>query len=64
MLVYIDMVNGPRAIVPLLDHNLDVGLNLFNILVTSPIINFKAPNVSYKLSLNDINYYLPLVSDV
>ncbi|KUJ23662.1 uncharacterized protein LY89DRAFT_680370 [Mollisia scopiformis] len=48
----------------LLGYNPNVSLNLFGILVVSPIVNLKAPNVSYKLSFNDINYYLPLVGYV
>ncbi|KUJ10587.1 uncharacterized protein LY89DRAFT_689778, partial [Mollisia scopiformis] len=51
-------------IVLLLGHNPNVSLNLFGILVVSSIVNLKAPNVSYKLSFNDINCYLPLVGYV
>ncbi|KUJ17844.1 uncharacterized protein LY89DRAFT_683837 [Mollisia scopiformis] len=50
--------------VPLLGHNPNVSLNLFGILVVSPVVNLKAPNVSCKLSFNDIDRYLPLVSNV
>jgi hypothetical protein len=64
MLVYIGTVNGPRTMVPLLSYDPDISLNLFSILVTSPVIDLKAPDISYKLSLNDINRYLPLVSDI
>jgi hypothetical protein len=62
MLVNIGAVNRPRAIVPLLGYNPDISLNLFNILVISPVVDLKALNVNY--NLNDINRYLPLVSNV
>jgi hypothetical protein len=64
MLVYISTVNGPRAMVPLLGHDPDIGLDLFNILVINPVIDLKAPDINYKLGLDDINRYLPLVNDV
>jgi hypothetical protein len=64
MLVCISTVNGPRAMVPLLGYNPDVGLDLFSILVTSPVIDLKAPDISCKLGLNDINRYLPLVGNM
>jgi hypothetical protein len=50
--------------VPLLGHDPDVGLDLSNILVTSPVIDLKAPDISYKLGLDDINRHLPLVGDM
>ncbi len=64
VLVYIGTVNSPRAMVPLLGHNPDIGLDLFSILVTSPVIDLKAPDISCKLGLKNINYYLLLVSNV
>ena len=62
MLVYIRPVNSPRTIVPLLDYNPDISLDLFGILVISHVINLKAPDVIYKLGLSNINRHLPLVS--
>jgi hypothetical protein len=50
--------------VPLLGHDPDVGLDLFDILVTSPVIDLKVPDVSCKLGLDDINCHLPLVGDM
>jgi hypothetical protein len=50
--------------VPLLGHDPDIGLDLFNILVTSPVIDLKAPDINYKLGLNDINRHLPLIGDM
>jgi hypothetical protein len=50
--------------IPLLSHDPDVGLDLFGILVTSPVIDLKVPDVSYKLGLNDINRHLPPISDI
>ncbi len=64
MLVCIGTVNGPRAMVPLLSHDPDIGLNLFGILATSPVIDLKVPNINYKLGLNNINHYLLLVSNI
>jgi hypothetical protein len=64
MLVYISTVDGPRAMVPLLGYDPDVGLDLFDILVISPVIDLKIPDVNYKLGLNDINRYLSLVGDM
>jgi hypothetical protein len=64
MLVSISAVDRPRAMVLLLGYNPDISLNLFSILVISPVVDLKALNVSYKLNLNNINRYLPLVSDV
>jgi hypothetical protein len=48
--------------VPLLNYSPDISLNLLSILVISPVIDLKAPDISYKLGLNNINYYLPLVN--
>jgi hypothetical protein len=64
VLVCISTVNGPRAIVPLLGHDPDISLDLFNILATSPVIDLKALNINCKLGLNDINCHLPLVNDI
>jgi hypothetical protein len=64
VLVCISTVNGPRAMVPLLGHDLDVSLDLFNILVISPVIDLKALDINCKLGLDDINRYLPLVDDM
>jgi hypothetical protein len=64
VLVYISTVNGPRVIIPLLGHDLDVNLDLFNILATSPVINLKVPDINYKLGLNDINRHLLLINDI
>jgi hypothetical protein len=50
--------------VPLLNHDLDISLDLFNILIISPVIDLKAFNINYKLGLNDINRYLPLINDM
>ncbi len=64
VLVSICPVNCSRAIVLLLSYSPDISLNLFSILVISYITNLKAPNISYKLSLNNFNYYLLLVSNM
>ena len=64
MLVCIGTVDSPRAMVPLLGHDPDIGLDLFGILVTSPVIDLKVPDINYKLGLDDINRYLPSVGDV
>ncbi len=64
MLVCICPVNCPRTIVLLLSHGPDISLNLFSILAISHIINLKAPGISYKLSLNNINYYLLPISNM
>jgi hypothetical protein len=64
VLVCISTVNGPRAMVPLLGHDPDIGFNLFSILVISSIINFKALDVNCKFGLNDINRYLPPIGDM
>ena len=50
--------------VPLLDYNPDISLDLFGILVISHVINLKAPDVIYKLGLSNINRHLPLVGNV
>jgi hypothetical protein len=50
--------------VPLLDYNPDISLDLFGILVISYVINLKAPNVIYKLSLSNIDRHLPPVGNV
>ena len=49
--------------VPLLGHNPNVRLYLFGILVVSPVVNLKAPNVSCKLSFDDIDRHLPPVGN-
>ena len=64
MLVYIRPVDRPRTMVPLLSHGPDVSLDLFDILAISYVVDLKAPDVSYKLSLNDIDRHLSLVGDV
>ena len=64
ILVYIGVVNSPYTIVSLLSYNPDISLDLFSILIVSYIIDLKAPNISCKLSLNDINCYLLLVSNI
>jgi hypothetical protein len=48
----------------LLGYNPNISLNLFGILVVSPVLNLKVPNVSCELGLNNTNCYLPLVSDI
>ena len=50
--------------VPLLDYNPDIGLDLFGILATSPVIDLKVPDINCKLGLNDINRYLPPIGDI
>jgi hypothetical protein len=50
--------------VPLLSHDPDVGLDLFGILVTSPVIDLKVPDINCKLNLDDINRHLPLIGDM
>jgi hypothetical protein len=50
--------------VPLLGYNPNISLNLFGILVVSPVLNLKAPNVSCELGLNNTDRYLPLVGDM
>jgi hypothetical protein len=50
--------------VPLLGHDLDIGLDLFNILVTSPVIDLKALDINCKLGLDDINRHLPPINDM
>ena len=64
ILVYIYPVNSPCIIVLLLSYNPNISLNLFGILIISLIINLKAPNISYKLSFNNTNYYLLLIRDI
>ena len=50
--------------VPLFGHNPDIGLDLFDILVTSPVIDLKVPDINYKLGLDNINRHLLPVSDI
>jgi hypothetical protein len=54
--------------IPLLGYNLNVSLNLFGILVVSAVVsavvNLKAPNVSCKLSFDDIDRHLPPIGNV
>jgi hypothetical protein len=64
MLIYISIVNGLCVMVPLLGHDLDINLNLFNILVISPVIDLKALDINYKLGLDNINCHLPLINDI
>jgi hypothetical protein len=64
ILVCIYSVNCPRIIVPLFGYNLNISFNLFGILVVSPVLNLKAPNISCKLGLNNTNRHLLLVSDI
>jgi hypothetical protein len=64
MLVYISAVNSLYTIVPLLGHYLNISLDLLGVLIISRVINLEVPNISYKLSLNNTNYYLALVSNV
>lgn len=64
MLVCIYPVNSLCTIVLLLSHNPNVSLDLFGILVVSPVINLKVPNIGCKLSFNNIDYYLPLVGNM
>lgn len=64
MLVCIRVVDRPRTMVSLLDHNLNVRLNLFGILVVSHGVDLKAPHVSCKLDLDDVDRHLPPVDDV
>jgi hypothetical protein len=64
VLVCIGTVDGPRVMVLLLGHDPDIGLDLFGILVTSPVIDLKVPDVNYKLGLDDINRHLLLVNDM
>jgi hypothetical protein len=51
-------------VVPLLGHNLDISLDLLGVLVISRVVDLEAPNISYKLGLDDTNHYLALVSNV
>jgi len=64
VLVCICPVDSPRTMVLLLGHNPNVSLNLFGILVISPVVNLKAPNISYKLSFDDIDRHLPPVGNM
>jgi hypothetical protein len=64
ILVCIYSVDCPCIIVPLLGYNPNISLNLFGILVVSPILNLKTPNISCKLGLNNTNRYLLLVGDI
>jgi uncharacterized membrane protein len=64
MLVCIGVVNSSRAVVLLLGHYPDISLDLLGVLVISRVINLEVPNIGYKLSLNDTNYYLALVSNI
>jgi hypothetical protein len=64
ILVCIYPVDNPRIIVLLLGYNPNISLNIFGILVVSQIVNLKAPNVSCKLSFNNINCYLPPISNI
>jgi hypothetical protein len=48
----------------LLDYDLNISLDLFNILVINPVIDLKALDVNCKLSLDDINCHLLLINDI
>jgi hypothetical protein len=50
--------------VPLLGYNPNISLNLFGILVISPVLNLKTPNISCELGLNNTNRHLLLVGDI
>lgn len=64
MLVHIHVVDRLRTMVLLLDYNLNVRLNLFGILVVSHRVDLKAPHVSCKLDLDDVNRHLLSVDNV
>lgn len=64
MLVYIHVVNRLHTMIPLLNHNLNVCLNLFDILVISHEVDLKAPHVSCKLDLDDVDCHLLSVDNV
>jgi hypothetical protein len=64
ILVCISPVDSPRIIVLLLGYNPDINLDLLGILVVSDIINLKIPNISTEFSLDNINCYLLLVSNI
>jgi hypothetical protein len=64
ILISISPVDYSYAIVPLFGYNLDIALDFFGVLIASYIINLKAPNISYKLSLDDINRNLPLIYNI
>jgi hypothetical protein len=63
-LIGISPVNYSRTMVLLFKYNSDIALDLFGILVASYIIDLKIPNISYKLSLNDINRDLLLICNI
>ena len=49
----------------LFDYDLDINFNFFDIFViVSHIINLKIFNINNKFGLNDINYYLSLISNI
>lgn len=64
ILIDINMINYLYTIILLLNYNLNISLNFFSIFVISFIINFKVSDISCKLSLNNINCYLLLISNV
>jgi len=64
ILVYIGIVNGLYIIILLFDYNPNISLNFFSIFINSNSINLEVFNISCKLSLNNINYYLLLISNI
>ena len=64
VLVGICAVDCPCSVVPLAGHGADVGLDLFGILVVSPVVHLKACNVGRELRLYDIGGYLLPVGDM
>ena len=63
ILVYIDTVDSLYTIILLFSYNLDISLNLFSIFINSNI-DLEVLNISHKLSLDNIDCYLLLISDI
>jgi hypothetical protein len=64
ILISISPVDCSRAMILLLGYNPDIALDLFGILVASYIIDFKIPNISCKLSFDNINRDLPPICNI
>lgn len=58
------MVNSLYIVVSLFNYDLDINLDFFSIFIISYIVDLKVLNISYKLSFDDINYYLPLIDNM
>ena len=64
LLVSIRLVHCLYIIVLLAYYSTDISLNLLSVLASMQLFNIiKTPDICYKLSFNNINYYLLLTSN-